>query len=980
MLLNYVAVLLAVLFLSKNSFAEISDLTASPVPAKSEVLNLENKSPEIPLTDVENLDFREEQGLERVYNKDNTPFSGALQKRDDEGLLITYFYRNGYKHGIASARAEDGHLELETTYRKGYKDGEEISFYENGKPRLKQTFSQNILNGEEISYYTNGNPERVNHYLDGKLDGETIYLDRNGNTTKIEHYKNGKKNGVEHIIVDNMLKEENNYVDDVLQGITKKFDKQFLVEEIAYENGKRNGISKRYLENGSWSELNYKNDLLNGTAKSFYPDKKIAEIVNYADNQRNGLAEKFNQNGIRISSENYKNGKLEGISRKFTEDGDLSVVTHYVGGNETAVTNIDENKDLRDIYALYKQNKLNNSISNKTLWYPILWLGINLEKTDILNALDDEMKMYSSDIADFSVFERESKSKFETYNRRLFYGLTPLSYAVNITAPTEILQKFASQAENIDMQNPRGTTALIEAVRLNNLQMVKYLLAHQADVSAVYRGGNTILLYALKEKAQNDIVSELLKAGADVNASDINGQTPIAFAIAENNAELVDLLLQNNADIKQKKQNGKNILAYAFENNASPEIILRLIAAGADVNAVDDEENVLLIQALASEKYDIAELFLQSGADINLQNKSKDSALSYVLSHDISESILTTIIKACPTPLKNLPKFDKPLWKILAEQNRYDLLGQVINTVGGINTKDENGETLFGYFLQNPNNEKLRDMILSSLNEMNIKENSNMIFEAIDAKNLEILKKLVDLGANVNAKNDEGVTVLNYLLDNNYPLEYIETIETKELNINESRALETAVLHDDVALAQNLIKHGADVNLLTADSEKTKARESYLMILNYNQNEMAKLLLDNGADINYVPEPDKTMLMYAVKTGNETLISYLLENGFSVDQADSDGNTAIMYIADMLEKYAELPTEQVNDLLKKIVPILQRKGADISIQNNNGETLLIKIAKQKLPNYVLILNTLIEFGANANKKDQYGKKAADYAK
>ena len=122
------------------------------------------------------------------------------------------------------------------------------------------------------------------------------------------------------------------------------------------------------------------------------------------------------------------------------------------------------------------------------------------------------------------------------------------------------------------------------------------------------------------------------------------------------------------------------------------------------------------------------------------------------------------------------------------------------------------------------------------------------------------------------------------------------------------------------------------------------------------------------------------MLMYAVKTGNETLINHLLENGFSVDKADLDGNTAIMYIADMVEKYADLPIEKLDALLQKIVPILQRKGADINIQNNNGETLLIKIAKQKLPNYALVLNILTELGANANKKDQYGKKAAEYAK
>ena len=960
----------AALILLSEAYAEISDLAAAP--QVDEQTEAETKSPEVSLISAEKLDFRNIDGQERVYFNDE-PFSGATQKKNDEGLLITFFYRNGYKHGVAVAYAEDGHLELDTTYRKGHKDGEEITFFENGKPKLKQTFAEDVLNGEEVIFYDNGKPERVNHYLNGKLDGETTYLDRDGNVTKKENYKNGKKNGTEHIISANMLKEENNYVDDVLDGVTKKYDKQVLIEEITYKNGKRNGVSKRYLENGSWSEMEYKDDALNGVAHSYYPDKTLAEIVNYADNQRTGLAEKYNQNGVRTSSENYKNGKLEGISRKFNETGELTAVSYYVNGIEMAVINIDENTQLRDIYKLQRQNNLNKIISNKTLWYPILWLGINLEKSEILNELENEMKMYSLDIADFSVFKRESKSKYEDYNRKLFFGLTPLSYAVNITAPTEILQKFAGNADNIDMENPRGTTALVEAVRLNNLQMVKYLLAHQADVSAVYGGGNTILLYAVKEKVQKEIISELIKAGADVNAADVNGQTPLRLAISASDVALTDVLLANNADIKQKV-GGKTLLAYAFENNVAPEIFSRLIIGGADVNTVDEDGNVLLIQALAAGKYDIAQQLLKNGADINLQNQNGDSALSYVLSHDVPENILTDIVSMADSPLKNLSKPDKPLWKILAEQNRYELLKNIIKDIGGVSVKDDNGETVFGYMLKTPNNKQLYELVLSFLTEKEVSENPNLLFEAAAAKNLDIFKKLVEMGADVNARNEKDEAILTYLIKNDYPIEYIKTLANGKLDVNAAKALEAAVRRNNIVLAENLIENGANVNLLTAD------RESYLMLLGRNQSEMTDLLLKNNAEVNYVPESDKTLLMYAVKQANPTLIKYLLDKGFSVDKADADGNNSMLYVADMIKQYDKLSPEELSSEIKKIVPMLQAKGADIDIQNNNGETLLIRIAKLKNPNYLAISNALIELGASANKKDQYGKTASDYAK
>ena len=973
MLLTTFVAFLGMLFISGHLQAEVSDLSAVPTMPEQKILG--NKNPEVPLTAWEDLNFHQaEDGREQVFDKNDEPFSGATQKRDAEGLMITYFYRNGFKNGIAVAYAEDGHLEQETTYRKGYKDGEEITFFENGKPKLKQTFAQDVLSGEEIIFYNNGKPERINHYANGLLDGETTYFDREGNITKKETYKAGKKNGLEHIISDNMLKEENNYVDNTLNGISKKYNQQYLVEEIAYEKGKRNGISKRYLENGSWSETEYKDDIIQGISRSFYPDKSLAESSMFADNLKNGLSEKYNQKGVKTSSENYKNGKLEGISRKFNDGGNLISVSYYVNGIEMAVINIDENSDLRDIYEQYKQKQLNKVIDSKNLWYPILWLGINLEETDILAALENEMKMYNADIADISIYQRESKAKFDDYNRKLFFGLNPLSYAVNITAPTGVLQKFAAEKENVDMPNPRGTTALIEAVRLNNLQMVKYLLAHKADVAKVYEGGNTILLYALKENVQNDIIEELIKAGADVNKADINGQTSLLLAIGANNEKLVDTLLENNADVKQKTISGKTVLAYAFENNVKPEIFARLILGGADVNQKDNDGNVLILQALTAQKYDVVEKLLQNGADVNLSGKNADSAVTYVLSHDVPENIKNLVFAADIELFKNLPKYNKPLWEVLIEQNKYDLLRIVVEKMGGISAKSENGKSVLTYLLENPTNEQLYGFVVSILNEKTVASEPQLLFQVIEAKNLDLLKKLVELGADVNAKNTENVSVLHYLLNKKYPLEYVKTLENGKLDVNADKALEFAILHDDYALAENLIKNGASVNLLTDN------KDSYLMILNNKQDKMTELLLQNGADVGYVPESDRNLLMYAVKMANTTLINYLLQQGFSVDQVDGDGNTPLMYIADMVRQYAASPIDEINANIREIVPLLQNKGADINVQNNNGETLLIKIAKQKNPNYAMIASTLSDFGALAEKKDQYGKSAIDYAR
>lgn len=55
-----------------------------------------------------------------------------------------------------------------------------------------------------------------------------------------------------------------------------------------------------------------------------------------------------------------------------------------------------------------------------------------------------------------------------------------------------------------------------------------------------------------------DITEELVKSGADVNAKDNEGKTPIMFAVYNNqNAELVEYLLQKGADISVAVAKGK---------------------------------------------------------------------------------------------------------------------------------------------------------------------------------------------------------------------------------------------------------------------------------------------------------------------------------------------------------------------------------------------------------------------------------------
>lgn len=985
----------------------------------------------VALSNAEDLNFLTEDGVEKVYMKDGKPFSGAVVLPDSEERQVTYFYRNGKKHGIALARFENNNVEMEISYEKGLKNGEEILFYANGKPRYKKTYKNNVLDGEEIIFFDNGNPEKRSFYTNGVLNGEVQYFDRDKNPIRIETYKNGEKNGTERIIVKNILREENQYVDGKLDGICKKFGEQYLTDEISYKNGLKEGVHKTYFEDGGVAEIPYVNNLKSGVGVIYYPDKNIREKITYAGDLKSGLYQKFYPNGQIEVSENYKNDKQEGISRTFNEKGELLKVDYYVDGVALSKVEISQDKDLNNLYNAYKTGQLYRFSNKKQLWYKILWLGLSTEKADILQELEKEMKMYASALDEMKAYKRFNSTNFSAETKRLYFGLTPLGYAINLPASTEVLQKFISQ---IGQKNDRGTSALQEAVRMNDTELVKYLLLQGADSKVVDSDGNTILLYALKNNADKDVVEALLKSGAEVNAkdrqgntplilalsspqiaellinsgadvnmadgqgnqplilaikntdiasalikggADVNivdkqGNTPLILAIQQQDVELVKLLAQYHADMQVLTPNGQTLLFYAYENKAPQSVIEQLFLSGADINKKDAEENNLLLKALENQDSKMVLHLLKSGADVNQTNAQKENAVSYVLNHNVDKDVLAAVFAADIDVKGKLPKADKMLWKLLMEQKKLDLLKIVWDKMPDIATeKDAEGEIPL-YTAMESENMPLQLMALNYVKNADAK----LIWMVLKQKNLELFKAVMAKNGDINLKNEAGDTLLLYTIKNNYDKEFLEYIIAgkPDLSVEDGKgnnALDLAIDNNDVALVELLVKAGADVN-------RKRGGDTYLMQMKPEQTEITKILLENGADTEKTASEDRTMLMRAVENMNTTLIETLLQQEADVTAEDDNGNTALQYVANAVpEKSSEVDKKLVAEI-KDVIEKLLAKGLDINKQNGNGETVMILLAKRNPLYYNALSEYLLEKGSNTEIKDQYSKRAEDY--
>ena len=126
-------------------------------------------------------------------------------------------------------------------------------------------------------------------------------------------------------------------------------------------------------------------------------------------------------------------------------------------------------------------------------------------------------------------------------------------------------------------------TALSDAVVCNSRQTVDLLLSRGANVNGRGRRGYTALMFAA-ENGYPDIVSDLLAAGADVDAVEQHdGKTALILAAVHGHLKSATLLIAHHANVNLADMDGMTALAAASRSNgdASREMTQLLQQAGA---------------------------------------------------------------------------------------------------------------------------------------------------------------------------------------------------------------------------------------------------------------------------------------------------------------------------------------------------------------------------------------------------------------
>ncbi len=453
-------------------------------------------------------------------------------------------------------------------------------------------------------------------------------------------------------------------------------------------------------------------------------------------------------------------------------------------------------------------------------------------------------------------------------------GTTVLMTALCHVRNEKVIEELLKAGANINTQNKHGANAiLIAAMNNSNPKIISQLIIAGADVHSRDEYGNSILMKASECNNNPFVIIELIKAGAEVNAVNQYRQTALMMAAKNLNSDNARILVRAGADIESRDKFGQTAISYAYDtesdeplnetlqffrwvNNAlfevdweniTPEEVRRLIWEGANVNACSHNRTTPLYEAAAkSHNPNIFEALISAGAN------DIDDALVMAASSNNYEAVSVLLMYGAD-PNDCGPVIGTGMSALMYAAGNHsspEIISLLIENGADVNSwgceEDDYGEMTS---IMTP----LMFAVTSDVYKYNIR----------------VIDTLIALGADVNAKDNDGRSVLMWA-----SLKRIDT--------------------DTVAA---LIRAGADVNakddfgktaLIWAVSQTEEETDCDIDSIN--------LLIRYGADINAKDMWNCTALMYAAD--NEVaveVIDILISAGADMYAKDRSGCTALDY-------------------------------------------------------------------------------------
>lgn len=436
---------------------------------------------------------------------------------------------------------------------------------------------------------------------------------------------------------------------------------------------------------------------------------------------------------------------------------------------------------------------------------------------------------------------------------------------------------------------------------------------------------------------------------------------------------------------------GEELLKEVFSGNK--EGIKRLLNSGVDVNYMGEMGQAPIHAAMQYGDIEDVKLLLQHGADVKLKDENGESPIHYAMWYKNVEYFKMLLDRGADINSKGNNGFTPLHYSALYD--KIEFASFLVDKGADVNVKNDEGKRPIDLSYFRSNN-SMNKFLLSSGSE-NVEHNhrnkhgDTKLHIAIKRYQLDNVKYLLDMGADINTKDGNGKTPLH--------------IASSQMT-NTDR-------YERESLVKFLLDRGADTNSRD-DNGKTPLYYSsnYDLKTYYNFRndptsrsrtvipdcngldvlDAMKLLVERGADINPIDNEGRTPLHYIVRNVCGDVITFLLEHGVDINIKDHEGKTPIYYAIEygredvcklLLDSgaivnygdgiFGQHPIHLASSLYSPyIVKLLVDHGVYINYKDEDGQTPL-HLAVMYGGDVLDILKVLLKGGADINSKNKKGQ-------
>jgi len=338
-------------------------------------------------------------------------------------------------------------------------------------------------------------------------------------------------------------------------------------------------------------------------------------------------------------------------------------------------------------------------------------------------------------------------------------GVTPLWLATQ-NGNSEIAMRLLKAGAKPDMPLRNGETPLMTAAEIGNLDIVKALLTAGADVNVKeVHGGQTALMWAIAE-GHTDIVQALIEHGANIRDRTKGGFTPLLFASLNDSRGAVEALLSMDADVNETSPDNLTPLLLAAASGHD-KLTQYLLEQGADPTDTDFKGfTALHYAAMQRHMLDSVRSLLAKGADPNAQIVKPSARHELVNIPDIPFLDLPARIVAAGTKGGTFPVGATPIY-LAAQQRNAPAMHLLAENGADLDL----GTTETVYYLgssgRRVNFIAKTTPLMAAAGMDRVEANWNEYPQASRKQALDAVKVAIEMGADVNAANEYGLTALH---------------------------------------------------------------------------------------------------------------------------------------------------------------------------------------------------------------------------